>query len=148
MMEPADRNRIFVADLSTERTRLGKANVVRFARRPAADEARLRRNKSAVLLVPQANGLGDETPRVPRRLIAQGPSIQPLPLAIAPVEGAPPGSGAVRSDPFLCWTAPEGGPLSRADVSASMIASRSRKAAIEQGSASAAVSSFLSGMFW
>ena len=31
VMEPADRDRIFVADLSAERARLGKAKVVGFA---------------------------------------------------------------------------------------------------------------------
>ena len=30
MMDPADRYRIFVADLAAERPRLGEANVMRF----------------------------------------------------------------------------------------------------------------------
>ena len=71
VMEPTDWNRIFVADLSTKRTRLGKANMVRFARRPATNDAGLRRNIFTVLLLTQANGLGDETTRMRRGLIVQ-----------------------------------------------------------------------------
>ena len=40
-MEPAYGDRVFVADLSAERPRLGEANVVRFGGRPAADGAGL-----------------------------------------------------------------------------------------------------------
>ena len=57
VMEPADWNRIFVADLSAKRTRLGEANMVRFAWRPAADDAGLRRHIFAMLFVAQTNGL-------------------------------------------------------------------------------------------
>ena len=56
-MEPADGDRVFVADLSAERAGLGKANVMRFGRRPAADNAWLRGDELAVLLVAQTNGL-------------------------------------------------------------------------------------------
>ena len=41
MMDPADWDRIFVADLAVERTRLRKANVVRFGGRAAAGDAGL-----------------------------------------------------------------------------------------------------------
>ena len=51
------RDAILVADLAAERARLGEANVMRFARRPAADNAGLRGYELAVLLVAQANGL-------------------------------------------------------------------------------------------
>ena len=57
MMEPADGNRIFVADLSAERARLGEANVVRFGGSPPADDAGLGGDELAVLLIAQANGL-------------------------------------------------------------------------------------------
>ena len=56
-MEPADRDRVFVADLSAERARLSKANVMRFGRRAATDNAGLRGDELAVLLVAQTNGL-------------------------------------------------------------------------------------------
>ena len=39
MMDAADRNRVFVADLAAERSRLGEANVMRFGGRAAADDA-------------------------------------------------------------------------------------------------------------
>ena len=51
MMKAADRDRVLVADLAIERTRLSKANVVRFGGRAAADGARLRGDEFAVLLV-------------------------------------------------------------------------------------------------
>ena len=57
MMEPADGDRVFVADLAAERAGLGEANVMRFGWRPAADDAGLRGDELAVLLVAQANGL-------------------------------------------------------------------------------------------
>ena len=59
MMEPADRDRVFVADLAAERARLGKADVMGFRGRAAADDARLRGDELAVLFVAQANGLSD-----------------------------------------------------------------------------------------
>jgi hypothetical protein len=51
MMCTADRNCILVADFSTKRAGLGKADVVRFGRRAAADDAWLRCDEFAVLLV-------------------------------------------------------------------------------------------------
>ena len=60
MMEPADGDRVFVADLAAERARLGEANVMRFGRRPAADDAGLSGDELAVLLVAQANGLSPQ----------------------------------------------------------------------------------------
>ena len=59
MMEPADRDGVFVADLAAERVRLSKANVMGFGGRAAADDARLRGDELAVLLVAQTNGLSD-----------------------------------------------------------------------------------------
>ena len=41
MMEPADWDRVFVADLAAERAGLSKANVMRFGGRPTADNAGL-----------------------------------------------------------------------------------------------------------
>ena len=57
MMDPADWDRVFVADLAAERAGLGKANVMRFGGRAAADDAGLRGDEFAVLLVAQTDGL-------------------------------------------------------------------------------------------
>src|SRR3984957_13592213 len=57
MMDPADRDRVFVADLSAESTGLSKPNVMGLGRRAAAHDARLRPDERTVLLVAQANGL-------------------------------------------------------------------------------------------
>ena len=62
MMEATDRDRVFVADLAPDRARLGEANVMRLARRPAADNAGLSGYELAVLLVAQANGLRCDAP--------------------------------------------------------------------------------------
>ena len=56
-MDPADRDRVFVADLAAERAGLGEANVMRFGWRAAADDAGLCGDELAVLLVAQADGL-------------------------------------------------------------------------------------------
>jgi hypothetical protein len=42
VMEPADGDRVFVADLAPQRARLGEPKVMGFRRRPAADDAGLR----------------------------------------------------------------------------------------------------------
>src|ERR1700677_3413037 len=57
MMDPADRDRVFVADLAVKRARLRKANVMRLGGRAAADDAGLRGDEFAVLLVAQTDGL-------------------------------------------------------------------------------------------
>jgi hypothetical protein len=57
MMDAADWDSVLVTDLAVERARLSKADVVRFGRRAAADDARLRGDEFAVLLVTSANGL-------------------------------------------------------------------------------------------
>ena len=57
VMEPTDRHSELVADLSPERTGLGKAQVMRVGRCATAHEARLGRDEPAVLLVAQADGL-------------------------------------------------------------------------------------------
>ena len=56
-MEATDGDRVLVADFSAERARLGEANMMRLARPPAADDARLCGDELAVLLVAQADGL-------------------------------------------------------------------------------------------
>ena len=56
MMKPADWDCVFVAHLSAERAGLSKANVMRFGRRAAANNAGLRGDELAVLLIAQANG--------------------------------------------------------------------------------------------
>ena len=61
MMEATNWDGVFVADFAAERARLGKANVMRLARRPAADDAGLGCYIFAVLLVAQANGLDRNT---------------------------------------------------------------------------------------
>ena len=60
VMEPADRDRVFVADLAPQRARLSEPKVMGFSRRPPADHARLRGDVLAVLLVAQANCLGGD----------------------------------------------------------------------------------------
>ena len=60
MVETTERDRKLVADLSAERTRLGKAEMMRIAGRPAANETGLPRNELAVLLVAQSNALFEE----------------------------------------------------------------------------------------
>ena len=51
MMEPADWDGVFVADLPVKRARLRKANVMGFGGGATADDAGLRGNEFAVLLV-------------------------------------------------------------------------------------------------
>ena len=60
MMEAAQGNRELVADPAPERARLRKAQMVRVGRRAAAHDAWLPGYELAVILVAQANGLGDE----------------------------------------------------------------------------------------
>ena len=57
MMDPANCDGVFVADLSAESARLRKANVMHFGGRAAAYDARLSGDEFAVLLVAQTNGL-------------------------------------------------------------------------------------------
>ena len=59
MMTAAERYGEFVADFETERSGLGKPQVMRIGRLPAADEAWLRGNKSQMGFVTQPFGLGD-----------------------------------------------------------------------------------------
>ena len=62
VVEPTHRHGELVADLSSESTRLGKAQVMRVRRCATAHEARLGRDEPAVILVAQAYGLcGDAT---------------------------------------------------------------------------------------
>jgi hypothetical protein len=58
MVQPADRDRVFIADLSAESTGLSKPNVMGLGRRGAAHDARLGPDELAVVLVAQANRLG------------------------------------------------------------------------------------------
>ena len=55
VVETTEWNRVLIADLAAERTRLSEANVVRFARRPAAHNAGLGREISTMLLVAKPN---------------------------------------------------------------------------------------------
>jgi hypothetical protein len=68
-------NSVFVADLAAERARLGEANVVRFARHPAAYDTGPGREISAMLLVAKPNRLGgDATAAVIDRPLRRHPS--------------------------------------------------------------------------
>src|ERR1700733_7781432 len=60
VMEPADRDRVFVTDLAAQRARLSEPKVMGFSRRSAADHAGLHSDVRAVLLVAQANRLGSD----------------------------------------------------------------------------------------
>ena len=57
VMEPANGHGELVADLSPERTGLGKAQVMWVGRRAAAHEACLSQNESSMLLIAQTNRL-------------------------------------------------------------------------------------------
>jgi len=61
MMRATDRDRVFVADLSSERAGLGRTKMVGFSRRAAAHDAGLAGHESSMLLVTQANGLAHDT---------------------------------------------------------------------------------------
>ena len=56
MVQPADRDCVFIADLSAESTGLSKPNVMGLGRRAAAHDAWLSPDELTVLLVAQANG--------------------------------------------------------------------------------------------
>ncbi len=59
MVSPAQRHRELVADLAPERAALHKAQVMRIAGCPAADEASLHRHAFDVLAVADSAGLGE-----------------------------------------------------------------------------------------
>jgi hypothetical protein len=62
-VEPTNGHRVLVANLAAKRARLGKTNVVGFTWRTAADHARLRVDKLAVILVPQSVALAGKRRR-------------------------------------------------------------------------------------
>ena len=57
VVQPTERDGIFIADFSAERARLGKAQVMRIARHAAADETGLPGDELPMLFVAKANGL-------------------------------------------------------------------------------------------
>ena len=59
MMTAAERYRELVADFETQRSELGKPQVMRIGRLPAADETWLRGNEPQMGFVTQPLGLGD-----------------------------------------------------------------------------------------
>ena len=61
MMCATDGDRVFVADLSSERAGLGKTKMVRVGRRAAAHDAGLAGHESGMLFVAKPNGLAHET---------------------------------------------------------------------------------------
>ena len=74
VMKAANRDGVLITDLAAKRARLSKAEMMGFCRASAADEAGLRGDELAVLLVSQANGLGRNARRrapaaVPRKTI-------------------------------------------------------------------------------
>ena len=64
MVEPADRDRVFVADFPVERAGLRKANVMGFGWHAAANKTGLRGDELAMLFVAQTNGLCSNAPAV------------------------------------------------------------------------------------
>ena len=60
MMRATDGDRVFVADLSSERAGLGESKMMRVGRRAAAHDAGLAGHESGMLLVAQANGLAHD----------------------------------------------------------------------------------------
>jgi len=57
MVRTTDGDRVFIADLSSERAGLGESKMMWVGRRAAAHDAGLARRESGVLLVAKANGL-------------------------------------------------------------------------------------------
>jgi hypothetical protein len=64
MMLAAEWDRKFVADLASERSRLGKFEVVRIARLAPADQARLRGDKPQMGLIPPSDGFSERPDQV------------------------------------------------------------------------------------
>ena len=62
MMFAAEWDRKFVADLASERSRLGKFEVVRIARLAPADQARLRGDKPQMGLISPSDGFSKRVP--------------------------------------------------------------------------------------
>ena len=74
MMFAAEWDRKFVADLASERSRLGKFEVVSIARPPPADQARLRGDKPQMGLIPPSDGFSERPDQVAAGIRAiQGP---------------------------------------------------------------------------
>src|SRR5277367_3142823 len=61
MMRATDRDRVFIAHLSSERAGLGESKMMRVGRRAAAYDAGLAGYESGVLLVAEANGLAHDS---------------------------------------------------------------------------------------
>src|SRR5271156_2724229 len=61
MMRATDRDRVFIAHLSSERAGLRESKMMRVGRRAAAHDAGLAGYESGVLLIAQANGLAHDS---------------------------------------------------------------------------------------
>ena len=72
VMEPANRHGELVADLSPERTGLGKAQVMWVGRRATTHETRLGRDEPTVFFVAQPNGLCGDAAATDMRFIVEG----------------------------------------------------------------------------
>jgi hypothetical protein len=131
MVQPADRDRIFVADLAAKSTGLSKANVMGLGRRATAHDTRLGRHELTVRLVPQANGLRSKAAADDRR--HRGGRLETA-------EGL-----ALLLQVFGTWVA-DSLRYPRAWFSPSIVASRSRKLASTL-SASTGTRVFFAGRF-
>ncbi len=142
-MKATDRDRVLVADFSAEGSRLGKANVMRLARRTAADDAGLCGDELAVHLVTQADvlavtrrGLG-----FAGRTIGEG-----VDASVDPKNGSP------LDAEGSCATSSSDGPSASVEcpsmtVDASSIAASLSRKLVSMRAESGAVNVFFAGRF-
>ena len=142
VMEPADRDRVFVADLAPQRARLSEPKVMGFRRRPAADHAGLHSDILAVLLVAQANRLGGD---------AAGPAfgLESLGSTDGFSTGEKKSSFPVKAtSPVAASQLSLGSSVGSIPVEASIVASLSRNAASTRSACSVVRPFFAGRLLW
>ena len=87
MVGPADRHDELVTHSASERTRLGKGQVMRIGWHTAAHEARLSQHEFAVVLISQTNRLTQSMDQVPARLLLGPPRSFVAGADIRPADG-------------------------------------------------------------
>ena len=139
MMEATDRNSVLVAHLSAECARLGEAEMMRLARRPAADHAGLRCDELAMLLVAESDRFGRHA--TTRSLCGVGSQCRGVERTMNGSPFAADGFSAIAVSGSAST-----GELSLPEDSSTIADSFSRKLASTR-SASCSVSVFLAGRF-